>query len=157
MQLHTELDVGLIHRSFRFRQRIVANRNRFAGEARPAGLILDSSDAEFEDVGLGPAMRFREEEEATSGFRGAERAQLDIMIGFGIFEMSLISNDTLELGTEQPVGRYDKDDLVQGSIDALRVPTGPGSLPLPAVIIEWNDDGEQRTLGVGLGLRTGHE
>jgi hypothetical protein len=119
-----------------------------AGKAGPVGMSVDGADAQLDHVGLWPAVRFGEEQIAAAGFGGAECAQPDVMFGLGELDTGLVGGQRLQLLSRLEIRRHDQNDLVERFVRGLRGPAEPGLLPLPAVIFERDDDGEQRSSAV---------
>ncbi|AHY55339.1 hypothetical protein BJS_08731 [Bradyrhizobium japonicum SEMIA 5079] len=144
MLLHAELDVGLVHGGLGHGQPVMADRHRLAGEPGPVGTRADRADAGLHHVGLGPAMRFREEQIFAAGLGGAEGAEPDVMVRIGEFEARFAAGQRLQLVECLEIRRHHQDDFVERFVGSLRRPAEPGQLPLPAVMFQRDDDGEQR-------------
>ncbi|MGY4328187.1 hypothetical protein ACVWWG_002604 [Bradyrhizobium sp. LB7.2] len=74
-------------------------------------MSIDGANAEFDHVGLGPAVRFREEQIAAARLRRAECAEPDVVFGIGEFETGLAAGQRLQLIEGREIRRHDQDDL----------------------------------------------
>ncbi|MCP1746331.1 MULTISPECIES: hypothetical protein [Bradyrhizobium] len=89
-------------------------------------------------------MRLREEQIFAAGLGGAEGAEPDVMVRIGEFEARFAAGERLQLVECLEIRRHHKDDFVKRFVGGLRRPAEPGQLPLPAVMFQRDDDGEQR-------------
>jgi len=82
-------------------------------------MSLDGTDALLDHVGLGPAMRLREEQIAAAGLGRTEGAEPDVVPGIGELEAGVVASQRLQLLARPEIRRHDQDDLVERFVRGL--------------------------------------